>query len=562
MTCLPFEELDFASYMFSNGSVCLQSLMATPEMTSQLRFVTQSPRRKRSSHDVLLSESISEREVSESRDAKTKEEEQKRMDEIAMKSDLSILEELTNFTSSTTHSDVMFTSPEPVFPTQTDQYVVSPQLGPVQGLKTQGQVTLEKPIKKEQIDNSANFELALENLLESDYVIASEPKLHYPVVTSFDEEAAAPPISSIEPTLTFGNCEENEDAIKAMMQYFTEGTPAKRPHLSIDTALPSVEELLSLSSSSEKSRDFKPSHKVPNPVTSAVFPSNKIDMRTSAFTNSEQLIFKSDAMTNFSEDALDFDAHSNTERVHFAKIPGLQISNSLSGSDGMFDQGDEENSLSSFHHTSHPNGHQCLAWACKACKRKSGPHDRRRAATLRERRRLKRVNQAYETLKRCACANPNQRLPKVEILRNAITYICNLQRILYGDHQQPEEQADKTGNSLASTTHAEALSAFSSPASMSPNFCNGNDVIRLAMTSPSTPVSPVNTEGCTDALNEQLSMLQRGDDVSLTSPPGVMCFSEDSVDHTSPTTSVNSDTKRNSSLVCLSSIVESITDEL
>lgn len=30
-------------------------------------------------------------------------------------------------------------------------------------------------------------------------------------------------------------------------------------------------------------------------------------------------------------------------------------------------------------HTSHPNGHQCLVWACKACKRKTGPHDRYKA---------------------------------------------------------------------------------------------------------------------------------------------------------------------------------------
>ena len=84
-------------------------------------------------------------------------------------------------------------------------------------------------------------------------------------------------------------------------------------------------------------------------------------------------------------------------------------------------------------HTAHPNGHECLTWACKACKRgRSGPNDRRKAATLRERRRLKRVNLAYDKLKKCSCLNPNQRLPKVEILRNAIAYICNLQRLLYG----------------------------------------------------------------------------------------------------------------------------------
>ncbi|CAG02419.1 unnamed protein product, partial [Tetraodon nigroviridis] len=43
----------------------------------------------------------------------------------------------------------------------------------------------------------------------------------------------------------------------------------------------------------------------------------------------------------------------------------------------------------------HQPGH-CLPWACKACKRKSNFVDRRRAATMRERRRLKKVNHAFE----------------------------------------------------------------------------------------------------------------------------------------------------------------------
>ncbi|OON20167.1 Helix-loop-helix DNA-binding domain protein, partial [Opisthorchis viverrini] len=56
--------------------------------------------------------------------------------------------------------------------------------------------------------------------------------------------------------------------------------------------------------------------------------------------------------------------------------------------------------------------------------------DRRKAATMRERRRLRKVNEAFETLKRRTCANPNQRMPKVEILRNAIDYIENLEEML------------------------------------------------------------------------------------------------------------------------------------
>ncbi|XP_075455071.1 myogenic factor 5 [Ascaphus truei] len=85
-------------------------------------------------------------------------------------------------------------------------------------------------------------------------------------------------------------------------------------------------------------------------------------------------------------------------------------------------------------HVRAPTGHHqaghCLMWACKACKRKSSTMDRRKAATMRERRRLKKVNHAFETLKRCTTANPNQRLPKVEILRNAIKYIESLQDLL------------------------------------------------------------------------------------------------------------------------------------
>ena len=39
--------------------------------------------------------------------------------------------------------------------------------------------------------------------------------------------------------------------------------------------------------------------------------------------------------------------------------------------------------------------HQCLIWACKACKRKTVRVDRRHAATLRERKRLRKVTKIY-----------------------------------------------------------------------------------------------------------------------------------------------------------------------
>ncbi|KFQ28937.1 Myogenic factor 6, partial [Mesitornis unicolor] len=79
-------------------------------------------------------------------------------------------------------------------------------------------------------------------------------------------------------------------------------------------------------------------------------------------------------------------------------------------------------------------------WACKTCKRKSAPTDRRKAATLRERRRLKKINEAFEALKRRTVANPNQRLPKVEILRSAINYIERLQDLLHRLDQQEKMQ--------------------------------------------------------------------------------------------------------------------------
>ncbi|XP_034543372.1 myogenin [Notolabrus celidotus] len=82
---------------------------------------------------------------------------------------------------------------------------------------------------------------------------------------------------------------------------------------------------------------------------------------------------------------------------------------------------------------------QCLPWACKLCKRKTVTMDRRRAATLREKRRLKKVNEAFEALKRSTLMNPNQRLPKVEILRSAIQYIERLQALVSSLNQQDNE---------------------------------------------------------------------------------------------------------------------------
>ncbi|XP_059057434.1 transcription factor SUM-1 isoform X1 [Achroia grisella] len=90
-----------------------------------------------------------------------------------------------------------------------------------------------------------------------------------------------------------------------------------------------------------------------------------------------------------------------------------------------------ENGAKEEDHVQHVLGpsRRCLAWACKACKRKTAAVDRRKAATLRERRRLRKVNAAFEELRIRARAGSG-RLPKLEILRAAIQHIERLQAAL------------------------------------------------------------------------------------------------------------------------------------
>ncbi|XP_052280716.1 myogenic factor 6-like [Dreissena polymorpha] len=99
----------------------------------------------------------------------------------------------------------------------------------------------------------------------------------------------------------------------------------------------------------------------------------------------------------------------------------------------------------------HGENRRCLLWACKACKRKSVQIDRRKAATMRERRRLRKVNEAFEVLKKRTCPNPNQRLPKVEILRNAIEYIESLEDMLAGNRLvRPDDHLNESGSNNGS----------------------------------------------------------------------------------------------------------------
>ncbi|XP_057710093.1 myogenic factor 6 [Corythoichthys intestinalis] len=114
------------------------------------------------------------------------------------------------------------------------------------------------------------------------------------------------------------------------------------------------------------------------------------------------------------------------------------------------DSGGEEHVLAPPGLRAHCEG-RCLMWACKVCKKKSAPTDRRKAATLRERRRLKKINEAFDALKRKTVANPNQRLPKVEILRSAISYIERLQELLHGLDER--DHSDKRDHVIASGNH-------------------------------------------------------------------------------------------------------------
>ncbi|XP_057334271.1 transcription factor SUM-1 [Microplitis mediator] len=141
--------------------------------------------------------------------------------------------------------------------------------------------------------------------------------------------------------------------------------------------------------------------------------------------------------------------HDNLIRSQFRYIPDSDDASSVVSADASADpesasaDGDETNeSEQGIEHVPHPHvldatsphgARRCLLWACKACKKKTVTVDRRKAATLRERRRLRKVNEAFEVLKRRTSNNPNQRLPKVEILRNAIEYIESLEALLQGN---------------------------------------------------------------------------------------------------------------------------------
>lgn len=152
---------------------------------------------------------------------------------------------------------------------------------------------------------------------------------------------------------------------------------------------------------------------------------NQINKRKNCMDTKQQL------MNHIDSDSNDLNHNSiesgSIEEINCGYYETESVSSSMADIESI-----EQHVLEPFsRHLDGQTKRTCLTWACKACKKKSVAVDRRKAATLRERRRLRKVNEAFEVLKRCTTANTNQRLPKVEILRNAIEYIENLEDLLH-----------------------------------------------------------------------------------------------------------------------------------
>ncbi|GFT87605.1 myogenic-determination protein, partial [Nephila pilipes] len=118
------------------------------------------------------------------------------------------------------------------------------------------------------------------------------------------------------------------------------------------------------------------------------------------------------------------------------------------------------------------NNHQrqCLLWACKACRKKSTSVNKRVAATTRERIRLSKLNEAYETLKRASTRDPNQRLAKVDILKNAIEYIESLKSILHVSSNVRERDCDSGGSDYGAVNSPPYVNEHFQPLSERTNF--------------------------------------------------------------------------------------------
>lgn len=92
-----------------------------------------------------------------------------------------------------------------------------------------------------------------------------------------------------------------------------------------------------------------------------------------------------------------YESHMNSHDFNLSNMFESKMSGLLSQQIDMIDDSSSMSSIASTEeHILAPKciagkSRPCLTWACKACKKKSVAVDRRRAATLRERRRLRKV---------------------------------------------------------------------------------------------------------------------------------------------------------------------------
>ncbi|XP_077375249.1 myoblast determination protein 1 homolog [Festucalex cinctus] len=155
-------------------------------------------------------------------------------------------------------------------------------------------------------------------------------------------------------------------------------------------------------------------------------------------------------------------------------------------------------------------GGKCLLWACKACQKKTTQEDRRKAATMRERRRLSKVNDAFETLKRCSASNPNRRLAKVEILRNAIDYIESLQALLRANRDDSfypvlEHLSEDVNVSSPHSNCSDGMVGFVSPCSTKSENGDGSDCGQTTEDSSKNAPSLLSSLDCLSSIVERIN---------------------------------------------------------
>lgn len=97
---------------------------------------------------------------------------------------------------------------------------------------------------------------------------------------------------------------------------------------------------------------------------------------------------------------------------------------------------------------------------------------------------LMQVNEAFEKLKQRTCSNPEQRLPKVEILRSAIEYIEQLEIQLHGSTSASSNSSSVSSSSIfggvgnctsSSSVHHLHREYFRDPANSILNTVNGSN---------------------------------------------------------------------------------------